>query len=749
MPHRVIACAAELHDSCTEFVEAACKDTSSCQFPSVHELEAFQYDGIQNSQPNLHAEGAFQYDGGQNSHYVLSKDDEKKIAFITENWENAIPDSSEASALPETLVAAIDWVASTPPATIMAEREAIVNRILDRAQKLHECGSVKQWFASADADIQQACAGVNGPLMEELVHESKFRDKQCPNLFRHGARLIGPLQCPETMEPVQYKTHKSIRSLQRALPEQNRSMIKRLKPDKFGETLIKQIEANARLHRMTTPRPVSESDLQDFAIAKRFGVEQGEKIVIDEKGNKTVTPKIRAIDDCTASGVNSCTQPSSKLRVDGIDALVTAMRRFREASGKVPHLMKADIDAAYSRVPIAPEDRWAAAVAFMADGVPQIAQHITLPFGAVSSVYGWDRVGDMLAHFARVILKIPVHRYVDDFFSAEHAETIAHAKDCFAKIVRALMGETAIAEHKLEHGLSLIILGLDLDATANGVNCRPSEAKRKKWLRIIAQALNEKSLPSGAAAKMAGALNWASQHSFQKLGRALLRPLYYHSKHRSARWRDHLELALRWWQEVLHMELQQQWPWHDIPWSWGHLYCDARGDPAHIAAVLFLDGQRFFCDMRVPDSILSFFKERKDNQILGLEMLSIALGLSTFAPLIKNRRILVWSDNTGAEAAAKDGTAKAFDHACLAHCLWTRAAQLRTHLHIERVPSKDNIADLPSREEYALLEHMSITRMPAVMDTMFHNPCAWDSLSLLINVAQPVETLFISRVLLK
>ena len=139
------------------------------------------------------------------------------------------------------------------------------------------------------------------------------------------------------------------------------------------------------------------------------------------------------------------------------------MRRFHNASGKVPHLMKADIDAAYRRVPIAPEDRWAAAVVFKADDEPMLAEHITMPFGSISSVYGWDRAGDMLTHFARVLLKIPLNRYVDDYFGAEHAETIGHAKECFAKLVRLLLGESAIAEHKLVHGPALIVLGLDLN----------------------------------------------------------------------------------------------------------------------------------------------------------------------------------------------------------------------------------------------------------------------------------------------
>ena len=55
--------------------------------------------------------------------------------------------------------------------------------------------------------------------------------------------------------------------------------------------------------------------------------------------------------------------------------------------------------------------------------------------------------------------------------------------------------------------------------------------------------------------------------------------------------------------------------------------------------------------MAVPENILSFFKARKDNQIMGLELLSISLGLSSFEQLLRKRRVVIHSDNTGSEAA--------------------------------------------------------------------------------------------------
>ena len=93
------------------------------------------------------------------------------------------------------------------------------------------------------------------------------------------------------------------------------------------------------------------------------------------------------------------------------------------------------------------------------------------------------------------------------------------------------------------------------------------------------------------------------------------------------------------------------------------MFADARGHPGHIAAVLFHHGQICYTDMAVPAELLAVFKKRADNQIMGLEMLSVCLGMCSFASVIRDRRIVIWSDNTGAEAACQKGTAKSWDHA--------------------------------------------------------------------------------------
>jgi len=45
--------------------------------------------------------------------------------------------------------------------------------------------------------------------------------------------------------------------------------------------------------------------------------------------------------------------------------------------------------------------------------------HYACPFGAISSVYAWEDIGDIIVGIARKYLHLAIHRYVDDFFGPE------------------------------------------------------------------------------------------------------------------------------------------------------------------------------------------------------------------------------------------------------------------------------------------------------------------------------------------
>ena len=64
------------------------------------------------------------------------------------------------------------------------------------------------------------------------------------------------------------------------------------------------------------------------------------------------------------------------------------------------------------------------------------------------------------------------------------------------------------------------------------------------------------------------------------------------------------------------------------------------------------------------------------------------------------------------------------------HCLWLFAAKLKCELLVNRVPTSDNIADDPSREDYTLLKALQAVRVEAKFDESFLQPGSWQALRL-------------------
>ena len=135
----------------------------------------------------------------------------------------------------------------------------------------------------------------------------------------------------------------------------------------------------------------------------------------------------------------------------------------------------------------------------------------------------------------------------------------------------------------------------------------------------------------------------------RKLGRAMIRPIYDQKTRRDGKVSPELRRALAWWVAVLKCGLAERRSWNVTQSPPVHLFCDASGYPPHLGAVLLHDNECFVTHMEVPWQLLQQFKHRRDNQIMGLELLSISLGLCTFEHLIRDRNVIVHSDNTGSE----------------------------------------------------------------------------------------------------
>ena len=80
------------------------------------------------------------------------------------------------------------------------------------------------------------------------------------------------------------------------------------------------------------------------------------------------------------------------------------------------------------------------------------------------------------------------------------------------------------------------------------------------------------------------------------------------------------------------------------------------------------------------------------------------------------------------KAAVRRGTAVSWDHAQLVHEQWTHAAEQGLSLHIVRVGTHDNIADLPSRDEFKLLQRVGGIQLEPVIKDRYWQQDTWEVL---------------------
>ena len=127
-----------------------------------------------------------------------------------------------------------------------------------------------------------------------------------------------------------------------------------------------------------------------------------------------------------------------------------------------------------------------------------------------------------------------------------------------------------------------------------------------------------------------------------------------------------LQLTIKWWLQVLKDQMCQALVRRTQP-EVVELFGDAQGQPARVASVLFDGGEVLYSDWEPTEQMLSICYLRKDNQIMGLEVLAVALGLSTFGVRLRGKTVRVWIDNAGGEGALRAGSTTSEDHNLLTH----------------------------------------------------------------------------------
>jgi len=223
-----------------------------------------------------------------------------------------------------------------------------------------------------------------------------------------------------------------------------------------------------------------------WLCAKRFGVEQGEKV--------------RQIDDFSEGFHNACVTMTDKVNVCGVDGIGNFIKCWAEnvhmaqhdAQGKWRFRMElsdgksivkilhpdfrkglelkgkcSDLESAYKQLPVRPSHaHWATCAVKnpLTESVEYFELH-ALPFGASAAVHGFNRAAMAIEHILTKVFGIPCAHYFDDF-------TFVAPEEIIGDIVELARDALSLLGWKVKGG--------DKDVTLRPIRCSWSRIRFKE-----------------------------------------------------------------------------------------------------------------------------------------------------------------------------------------------------------------------------------------------------------------------------
>ena len=210
---------------------------------------------------------------------------------------------------------------------------------------------------------------------------------------------------------------------------------------------------------------------------------------------------------------------------DYIDMAIAGRRTEEEhgLQGSIPHVWGHDHEGAYRQLPL--DDPSVAYVLLLTKDGPTLWRHNVLLFGAVASVWAYNRFGDLIIFLARSLLMTPCVHYIDDYGGCDTSRSSGSAFSTFAELnivfnlkMKPSKDQPPAHEHRIQ--------GVILRFTMDYAEVMPCPRRKASMIKQISKCISENKLPQETAQSMASKCGFLTGTLFGKVGRAPLRPLY-------------------------------------------------------------------------------------------------------------------------------------------------------------------------------------------------------------------------------
>ncbi len=115
----------------------------------------------------------------------------------------------------------------------------------------------------------------------------------------------------------------------------------------------------------------------------------------------------------------------------------------------------------------------------------------------------------------------------------------------------------------------------------------------------------------------------------------------------------------------------------------------------------------------------------KQSYMGQLETLACPLALYTWSAKLRRKRVLLFVDNDSAASCLVRGYSPKQDSCSLVGQFWLAASETEAEIYIDRVESKSNIADGPSRLSFELLHTLGSSMAPPRVSPFFDSDQSW------------------------
>ena len=580
---------------------------------------------------------------------------------------------------------------------------------------------------------REVVKGKNLLLWAKLLEETSFPDKGVFELMK-GVDLVGKPDKSPLFETKEVPA-KSSEALLLESAKWRRERLKSRDPHKgdaeatqqLWECTLKDRDNGFLCGPFYDEESVKEHlGVDEFVCSRRFVIEQGtpEKL------------KLRPIDNYKEGGVNEAYHSLEKLALFDTDwmlAMATYIARVSDSASCIEIVLSTgetlrgelhpfwrerkpvwqgrtlDLEKAYRQVPLSTGSLKLGVVMVTnpESGRPVFFVAQSLPFGASSSVFSFNRLSRSILHLSWTLVGMISGCFYDDFPLLEIDTSAKLTTESFEHLLRRIGWKYSCDPDKykgFEDTFDLLGIRLTAKDIADGVVTLQNKASgldkmKDAFIRFgLSGQWNLREVQS-LQGQVNFALGFASGRALKMLQRALGSFIREPEVRTAADLRALCEFGIKLLENCKPRVFGCRGPERPVL-----IFTDAAYEKGVASyGVVHVDpftSSRLVGGGKIAPALVDFWKLDSPDQVIGqAEAFAVVLARRALSRFITGRRVLYFVDNEGAREVLIKGSSKSRTLLLLGSIFFEMENKDQSLTWLERVPSASNIADAPSRGE--------------------------------------------------